>query len=349
MMNILNGIKILDFSRLLPGPMATKQLMQMGAEVIKIEHPNKPELTRLIPPFEDGISVSYLMVNKDKEVRQIQYETEEGRNEIYELVKEVDVLIETFRPGTMQTLGFDYETLKTINPKLIYVSCTSYGQSGPYAHLAGHDLNFMAYSGLLANNVNADGNITMPSYQVADLYGGTEQIINSVLLGIIQRTKIAKGDWFDVSITEAALPMNALLAPPVWYNEKAQAFDVLSGKLPHYTYYKCKDGKFVVLAGLEDKFWQNLCTKLGREEWKSENLMTLIHRQDIRQELIDLFLTKTRNEWVDYFQDTEVCFSPVLEFEETLTDPHFVAKKSYEYTEDRKHIIGFNLGIKQLD
>lgn len=346
-MKILNGIKILDFSRLLPGPMATKQLMQMGAEVIKIEHPNKPELTRLIPPFEEGVSVSYLMVNKGKEIRQIYFETAEGRNEIYELVKEVDVLIETFRPGTMQKLGYDYETLKAINPKLIYVSCTSYGQTGPYAHLAGHDLNFMAYSGLLANNKDLNGNITMPSFQVADLYGGTEQIINAVLLGIIQCSKTNKGDWFDISITESSLAMNALLAPPIWYEQKELALDILSGKLPHYTIYKCLDEKFIVLAGLEDKFWQQVCEALNKVEWKSENLTTLIHRQDIREELIQIFQTKTRKQWIDFFKDKEVCFSPVLEFEETLTDPHFIEKKSFEYSEVSGRVIGFNLGIKQ--
>lgn len=346
-MRILNGIKILDFSRLLPGPLATKQLMQMGAEVIKIEHPSKPELTRLIPPYEDGISVSYLMVNQGKEIRQIQYETDEGRTEIYDLVKQADVLIETFRPGTMKKLGYDFETLKKINPNLIYVSCTSFGQDGPYAHLAGHDLNFMALSGLLASNVDADGNVVMPPYQIADLYGGTEKIISSVLLGVIQRSQTQKGDWFDISITEASLSMNALLAPPVWYNDAAKAFDILSGKLPNYSVYKCKDQQFVVLAGLEEKFWQELCSVLGKDEWKSENLMTLKFRTDIKEELDQLFLTKTRDEWVQFFEGKEVCFSPVLSFEETLTDPHLVEKEVFIRSEKSGKPIAFELGIKQ--
>ena len=347
-MEILNGIKILDFSRLLPGPMATKQLLQMGAEVIKIEHPRKPELTRLIPPFEGDISVCYLMVNEGKEMLEVEYETEIGRNKIYEIVKEVDVIVETFRPGTMKSLGFDYDTLKQINPNLIYISCTSYGQSGPYAHLAGHDLNFMAISGLLASNKNEDGEIVMPPYQIADLYGGTEKIISSVLLGIIQRFKTGKGDWFDISITEATLAMNALLAPPVWYNEAEKALDILSGKLPNYTVYKCKDHKFIVLAGLEEKFWQNLCDVLGKIEWKKENLISLKFRHDIKEELADLFLTKTRDEWTVFFKDVEVCFSPVLEFEESLSDSHLVAKNSFLVSEKSNLPIGFDLGIQML-
>ena len=347
-MNILNGIKILDFSRLLPGPMATKQLMQMGAEVIKIEHPNKPELTQLIPPFENDISVSHLMVNAGKENRKIAYETEEGRKEIYDLVNEVDVIVETFRPGTMKKLGYDYESLKEINSKLIYVSCTSFGQSGPYSHLAGHDLNFIALSGLLASNKDKDGNIIMPPFQIADLYGGTEQIINAVLLGIIQRFTTQKGNWFDVSITEASLVMNALMAPPVWSKEPEKAMDILSGKLPNYSLYQCKDGKYIVIAGLEDKFWQIICTLLNKEEWKKENLNSLKYRFDIKEELDQFFLTKSRAEWIQFFQGADVCFSPVLEFEETLTNEHFSVKKSFEFSEKSGFPIGFSLGIKEI-
>ena len=347
-MNILNGIKILDFSRLLPGPMATKQLMQMGAEVIKIEHPNKPELTQLIPPFENNISVSHLMVNAGKENRKIAYETEEGRKEIYDLVKEVDVIVETFRPGTMKNLGYDYETLKAINPNIIYVSCTSYGQSGPYSHLAGHDLNFIALSGLLASNKDKDGNVTMPPFQIADLYGGTEQIINAVLLGVIQKLKTNRGNWFDISITEASLAMNALMAPPVWSKEPDKAMDILSGKLPNYSLYKCKDNKYVVLAGLEEKFWQIICTLFDREEWKKETLITLKNRHDIKEELDEFFLTKTRAEWIDFFEGTDVCFSPVLEFEETLTNTHFNVKNSFKFSRESGNPIGFSLGIKEI-
>lgn len=347
-MEILKGIKILDFSRLLPGPMATKQLMQMGAEVIKIEHPQKPELTQLIPPFENNISVSHLMVNNGKEILKVAYETEQGRREIYELVKDMDVLVETFRPGTMQKLGFDYETLKAINPKLIYVSCTSFGQSGPYSHLAGHDLNFIALSGLLASNKDKNGKVIMSPFQLADLYGGTEQIINSVLLGIIQRFNTNQGNWFDVSITEVSLAMNALMAPAVWYKESDQALDILSGKLPNYSLYQCKCNNYVVLAGLEDKFWQIICTLFNKEEWKKENLASLKYRLDIKEELDQLFLAKTREEWITFFEGSDVCFSPVLDFEETLSDVHFVAKESYKYTEDGEHIIGFNLGIREI-
>ena len=347
-MKILNGIKILDFSRLLPGPLATKQLMQMGAEVIKIEHPNKPELTQLIPPFENNISVSHLMVNDGKENKKIAYETLQGREEIYQLIKEMDVLVETFRPGTMKKLGYDYQTLKNINPKLIYVSCTSFGQSGPYAHLAGHDLNFIALSGLLASNKDKDGNVTMPPFQIADLYGGTEQIINAVLLGIIQRFTTQEGNWFDISITEASLVMNALMAPPVWSKEPEKALDILSGKLPNYSLYKCKDDKYVVLAGLEDKFWQKICSIFNKEEWKKENLISLKNRPDIKHELDALFLTKTQAEWIAFFEDTDVCFSPVLEFEETLTNKHFIAKNSFNYSDKSGNPIGFSLGIKEI-
>ena len=347
-MNILNGIKILDLSRLLPGPMATKQLMQMGAEVIKIEHPDKPELTQLIPPFENGISVSYLMVNKGKDVRKIRYETEEGKNEILGLIKEVDVLVETFRPGTMKKLGLDYDTLRQINSNLIFISCTSYGQSGPYAHLAGHDLNFIALSGLLANNKDKEGNIIMPPFQIADLYGGTEQIINATLLGIIQRLKINKGNWFDISITEASLAMNALIAPPIWSKEPKEAMDILCGKLPNYSLYKCKDGKYIVLAGLEDKFWQILCSLFNKEKWKKENLISLKNRLDIKEELDGIFLTKTRAEWIQFFDGTDVCFSPVLEFEETLEDIHFNRKEAFEISKQSGNPIGFSLGIKEI-
>jgi len=200
----LENIKILDFSRLVPGPLATRQLIQMGAEVIKIEHPDKPEIIRMIPPFEDGLSVAYLMMNRGKDVRQIAYDTAEGKQLIFELVKSADVVVESFRPGTMAKLGFGYEDFNQINPNIIYISATAYGQSGPYAGYAGHDLNFMAISGLLSLNKSKDG-ITIPTFQMADIYGGTDKIVQATLAGILQRQKDGKGGWYDVSITEATL------------------------------------------------------------------------------------------------------------------------------------------------
>ena len=217
-----------------------------------------------------------------------------------------------------------------------------------HSDLAGHDLNFMAISGLLASNKDENGNVVMPPFQVADLFGGTEQIISSVLLGIIQRTNTGVGDWFDISITEASLSMNALLAPPIWYNEAEQAMDVLGGKLPNYSIYKCKDDKFIVLAGLEEKFWQNICDVLDKPEWKSENLVSLKFKPEIKEELNKIFLTKTRDEWTIFFGGTEVCFSQVLEFEETLHNDHLKEKNSFIISEKSELPIGFGLGIKKI-
>ena len=142
--------------------------------------------------------------------------------------------------------------------------------------------------------------------------------------------------------------MNALMAPSVWSKEPNKAMDILSGKLPNYSLYKCKDDKYVVLAGLEEKFWQIICTLFDREEWKKETLITLKNRHDIKEELDEFFLAKTRAEWIDFFEGTDVCFSPVLEFEETLTNTHFNVKDSFKFSRKSGNPIGFSLGIKEI-
>lgn len=345
-MTILNGIKILDFSRLLPGPLATKQLLKMGAEVIKVEHPDKPELIKMIPPYINGISASYCMLNEDKIIHAIAYDTEDGKQQIYELVKEVDVVVESFRPGTMERLGFSYEKFIQLNPGIVFVSATSYGQDGPYSHLAGHDLNFMALSGLLSLNTYED-KIVVPSFQLSDLYGGSQQVVNAVLLGIVEKMKRGKGGWYDISITESTMPMASLIASSVWQYQETHTLGLLNGKLPNYTVYQCKDNKYLVFAGLEPKFWKKFCQRIDKPEWALYNLMELVQKTEIKQELGAMFRTKSRDAWIEYFQEDDICITPVYDLNETTKDIHFVTKNTFETSNKSNIPKGWNLGIRK--
>lgn len=346
MKKALEEINILDLSRLVPGPFATRQLMQMGAKVIKVEHPQKPEIIRMIPPFENGVSAAYRMMNQGKDIRQIAYDTALGKKLVYELATTADVLVESFRPGVMADLGFSYETLKALNPQLIYVSATGYGQSGPYAHLAGHDLNFMALSGLLMLN-KMEGEITIPTFQLADIYGGTDKIVQAVLAGILERQKTGVGAWYDISITEAAMPMAALAASAAWHHTEI-ATDMLTGNLPNYTVYTCKDNKHLIFAGLEAKFWSIFCERINKPGWANIAVTELANRSDIKSELTVFFKTKTRAEWLVFFKDYDICISPVLTLEETLENPHFKARGTFLYDKDAKIPEGWSLGIRKI-
>ncbi|QBQ40499.1 CoA transferase [Sphingobacterium psychroaquaticum] len=346
MKKALEGIKILDLSRLVPGPFATRQLMQMGAEVTKVEHPQKPEIIRMIPPFENGVSAAYRMMNDGKDIRQIAYDTAIGKDMVYELAAAADVLVESFRPGVMADLGFSYETLRELNPQLIYISATGYGQSGPYAHQAGHDLNFMALSGLLLLN-KMQHEITIPTFQLADIYGGTDQIVQAVLAGILERQKTQTGAWYDISITEATLPMAALAASAAWHKTEI-ATDMLSGNLPNYTVYKCRDNRHLVFAGLEAKFWRIFCELIDKPGWAAIAITELANRPDIKNELTEFFKTKTRAEWLSFFEDYDICISPVLTVQETLEDPHFKARGIFQYDKDAKIPEGWHLGVRKI-
>lgn len=317
----LVGLKIVDFTRLLPGPLATMFLADMGADVIKIEDPDNPDYVRDFEPRINGISLFYLSLNRNKRSMAVNYLSPEGKQIIYDLVKSADVLIEQFRPGVMKEMGFSYEELSMLNPKLIYVSVTGYGQNSSMAMAAGHDLNYIAIGGALGITGNADGQLTIPGFQLADIAGGSYMAMNAVLAALYQREKTGKGEWVDVAMTDAVVPFTALQFAHYQGTKQippAGQFE-LSGALPNYNIYACADGKFVALGSLEPKFWNKFCEKAGRNDW-AERFLT--DTETVKQEVKDFFRTKTRSEWLQFFEDSDICLTTVNSLADMETDIH---------------------------
>lgn len=317
----LQGVRIIDFTRLLPGPLATMFLADMGADVVKVEDPDNPDYIRDFEPRKNGMSLFYLSLNRNKRSLAINYLSPEGKQVIYDLVKTADVLVEQFRPGVMKDMGFGYEQLKAINPKLIYVSITGYGQHSFMAQAAGHDLNYVAISGGLGITGLPEKPV-IPGFQLADIAGGSYMAMNAVLAALYQREKTGKGEWVDVAMTDAALPLNALqFAYRQGTGETLQrnSFE-LSGGLANYNVYACADGKFVALGSLEPKFWNRFCEKVSRPDWQKRFLLKGEELQKLKEEVQSLFLTRTRSEWLSFLSDIDICFTTVNELDELEND-----------------------------
>ncbi|HWB64828.1 MAG TPA: CoA transferase, partial [Chitinophagales bacterium] len=240
----LKGVTIIDFTRLLPGPLATMFLADLGADVIKVEDPDNPDYIRGFEPKTGGIGAYYLALNRSKRSLAVNYLTAAGKEIIYDLVKKADVLIEQFRPGVMDEIGFGYKKLTAINPKLVYVSITGYGQKSSMAAAAGHDLNYIAIAGALAITGNKNGPV-IPGFQLADIAGGSYMAMNAVTTALYQREKTGKGDYVDVAMTDAVLPFTAMqfaAYQATGKNPGRGGFE-LSGALANYNVYQCADGK----------------------------------------------------------------------------------------------------------
>lgn len=320
----LAGVKILDFTRLLPGPMATMFLADMGADVIKIEDPDNPDYIRSFEPQVDGISMLYLSLNRSKRSMALNYLSAEGKQVILDLVKSADVLVEQFRPGVMAKMGFGYEALKQINPRLIYVSITGYGQQSSMAMAAGHDMNYIAIAGALGITGVQGGAPVLPGFQLADIAGGSYMAMNAVMAALYQREKTGKGDWVDVSMTDAALPLSALqfsYHQGTRQNIPRGEYE-LSGGLANYNIYPCADGKYVALASLEPKFWNRFCNKAGRPEWQGQFVKKGEELNKLKQEVEAFFLGKARSEWLDFFKKEDICLTLINDLQDLEHDPY---------------------------
>ena len=320
----LAGVKIIDFTRLLPGPLATMFLADMGADVIKVEDPDRPDYVRDFEPKIGGMSMFYLSLNRSKRSLAVNYLSPEGRSVIHDLIKDADVLIEQFRPGIMKEMGFGYEELSKINPWLIYVSITGYGQHSFMSMAAGHDLNYIAVAGALGITGTSGGAPVIPGFQLADIAGGSYMAMNAVTAALYQREKTGKGDYVDVSMTDAALPFTAMqfAYQQGLKKEPGRGNFELSGALPNYNVYECADGKYVALGSLEPKFWNRFCDKVGRKDWSSAFLKKDEELEVIKSDVRQLFKSKTREEWLHFFKNEDICITTVNELSELEHDQY---------------------------
>ena len=328
-MGKLSGIKAVDLSLFLPGPMLSMMLADHGAQVVKIEPPTG-DPARLMEPIQAGQSVWFRNLNRGKKTLTLDLKSDEGRARLWELLAEADVMIEGFRPGIMKRLGFDYEAVSLRNPRLVYCSISAFGQEGAMAQHPAHDLVVQALSGFLsvnnasdANNNESDATPVVPSVPCADMAAGLNAL-SAVLMALIGREKSGKGDYIDITMFDSLLPWCAHIAGAAIAGGKApqsQSQRSLGGAA-FYNIYTTADSKHVVLGAREVKFARNLLDALGRLD-----LLALAQREAGQDQapliafLRKTFATKTRDEWVSWFANKDVAFAPVLDFREALDQP----------------------------
>lgn len=312
----LQGIKILDISRLLPGPLATQMLADMGAEVIKIEDTNSPDYIRFFPPFIGDDSALYLSLNRNKRSIVLNFKSEKGKAIFLELIKSSDVVVEQFRPGVLDKMGIGFEEARKVNPKIIYVSVTGYGQTGPYSQKAGHDLNYISISGILST-IGTKEKPIIPGVQISDV-AASYAAVNGCLAAIIQKEKTGEGQHVDISMTDSVMPFAALINAAAWTDGRdiERGNFQLSGELANYNVYECADGKYIAFAALEPKFWLPFCDAVKKPEWKDKIIALKEDIDKLKEEISILFKSKSREEWEVFSEQHDVCISPILEISE---------------------------------
>jgi crotonobetainyl-CoA:carnitine CoA-transferase CaiB-like acyl-CoA transferase len=314
----LDGITVIDLTRLLPGAAATMLLSNFGADVIKIEQPPHGDYARQMPPLVDGEGAVFRATNRGKRSFALDLKSADGKAAFREMVANADVLLEGFRPGVMGRLGLDYPALRAVNERLIYVSLTGYGQTGPYAAMAGHDINYIALSGLLG----VTGAI--PGAQIADLAGGSLQAVIGILLALMARHKTGRGQYVDVSMLEGTAWLMAL---PLAFHAATGEFPepgaaTLSGRYACYQTYRAADGRWLAVGALEPKFWAALCGKLDCPELVADQFVEGDRQASVIATLRRIFAARSSREWLDWFQDADVCVTLVRNVAEVAADPH---------------------------
>jgi crotonobetainyl-CoA:carnitine CoA-transferase CaiB-like acyl-CoA transferase len=318
----LEGIKILDFTRLLPGPLGTHMMSQMGAEVIKIESPKRMDYTRYYQPQINGVSTLFHTLNHSKKQLIIDYETPEGYRQIVEEIKTADVLVEQFRPGAMENFNLSFDAVKEINPNIVYISVTGYGQSGDKKDAAGHDLNYMAETGLLSMNRDEQGKPVLPGFQLADIAGGSFMLVSACTSGLLAQRMRKAPQYIDVSLFDATVALGAIAQGMLQGKADYNKMQILSGYLVNYNVYECSDKKWIALGALELKFWNSFCDMVQQPSWKASDISTLVTEFFDKKQVEELFKTKTREEWVVMASNFDVCLSPVLEVKEVYEQKH---------------------------
>ncbi len=318
----LEGLLILDFTRLLPGPFATQLLCNLGADVIKIEDPVLGDYMRTVPPSVQGVSYPYLMVNRGKRSLAVDLKTKEGREIVYKLVPNADILMEQFRPGVMKKLGVDYPTLGRKNPRLIYCAFSGYGQTGPAKDVPAHDLNFEAHAGILGVGGNADGRPVVPGVPMADLASGFNAAM-SVLAALRTRDRTGKGEFIDISIFDTAVSLMVLnLARYLATGEEPVAGEaLLTGRFPFYGLYETADGGWLAVATVEPKFWTRMCDLLGAPELKDAQFPTEQEKVKVANALQARFRQKETAVWEGIFEKANLPITRVRTVAEIVRDP----------------------------
>ncbi len=325
----LDDVCALDLTRLLPGPYATQLLADCGADVIKIEDPDTGDYARNLPPQTDsGVGAVFAAVNRGKRSVTLDLKSDAGRDALYRLIAQADVLLESFRPGVPERLGIDYETVGEHNPELVYCSLTGYGREGPHRDRAGHDLNYVGLAGLLdMTRASPDEAPRIPGYPIADVAGGLTAAFGVVAALLSRELGDDTGTHLDLSLSDAALSFSQVVTLPAAIGDDPRPGETpLTGALPWYDVYETADGRYVTFAALERKFWTAFCRAVDRPDLESTHgTDDPAERAAVREELEGLFASRTREEWVA-LDDPEIPLEPVLTPREALEHPQYEAR-----------------------
>jgi len=314
----LQGVKIVDFSTLLPGPLATLILTEAGAEVVKIERPSGGDEMRGYEPRIGSHSANFALLNRGKTSVALDLKKPEDLSTARAIALESDVLIEQFRPGVMDRLGLSYRQLSERNPGLIYCSITGYGQTGPKAQVAAHDLNYIAEAGLLSLAVDREGMPALPPTLIADIGGGSYPAVINILLALAERRLTGSGRHLDVSMYDNVFPfMYWALGSGFAGDWPRPGRELVTGGSPRYRVYRTKDDRFLAAAPIEERFWTQFCSIVGVPE--SADAPTVERK----------IAERTAAQWQDAFSDHDVCCSIVASVEEALRDPQVAARNTF--------------------
>lgn len=342
MSQALSGLKVLDLTMNLPGPYMTWILALLGAEVIKIENPAGGDYGRALMASGQS-SPFFAAVNRNKKSVSLNLKHPEGKRLLLKLLDHYDVLIEGFRPGTMERLGVGFEVTSVANPRLIQVSISGYGQTGPYRLRAGHDLNYLALAGILGMTGTRDGEPAIPGVQIADVAGGSLMALTGLLAAVIQRNQTGKGQFVDVSMFDGALSLATMVFSGVEAGlEKAEPGKMfLNGRFPCYGLYRTSDGEYMSLGAIEFKFWQNFCTAIGREDLMGGQF----GGPEIIAELDKLFASRTLGEWIQVMANADACCEPVLKLDQAAKSQLVEARSMVNYGPDGRRFLGCPLKL----
>ena len=321
-MQPLEGIKVLDFSTLLPGPMCTLLLAEAGADVIKIERGTGDEMRAYTPKFGND-SVNFALLNRGKKSIIADLKSEAIRKQIEALIAESDVLVEQFRPGVMDRLGLGYEAVSKINPRIIYCSITGFGQTGPYAQIAAHDMNYQAQSGMMSLGGDDHGKPTVPPVLTADLAGGAYPAVMNILLGLRKRDRDGKGCHLDISMADNLFTLMYWGLGNGWSDQQwpQPGKELVTGGSPRYQVYQTSDNRYLAAAPLEDKFWKNFLTLIGATELLDSNNDALV-----RASIAKIIAAQPAAHWIKLFEGHDTCVTEIIGLDKAVQDKHFNAR-----------------------
>ena len=318
----LDGIRVLDLSRLLPGPYASHILASFGAEVIKIERPGEGDYMRGYDPKSQGVNAAFLTINRGKKSFAVDLKHPDGKEAFVALAKQADVLLDGFRPGVMERLGLGYEQLSEANPRLVYAALTGYGQTGPRANQAGHDLNYMALAGMLDLLGESGGMPAVPGVQIADVAAGALPTVIGILLALQNRTRTDKGQMVDIAMFDSILGLMPVQVANYTATKRRpkRGHERLFGRYACYNIYPVRNGRYVAVGALEPKFWKALCTAMNRPDLIEDQYVEGDAQEILKAELTRTFQKKDVAEWMEIFAEEDVCVTEVREISRVAQD-----------------------------